>query len=180
MEKLILHFLTRLGFGRGRMFVSCNVLADNLNQVLGNEYSVKAENEDANARTFVLRITDNLEGWDTCLLCSYRISENGYRIITSIVFVSRKKLLKQEQGTITIDQARNMLMSYVNDKDLGDNFHEFLQNYCNSAIEDIEAKYTIIDADGDICTDEDEEMWYDECRDEFIEATFNKIQTGQF
>lgn len=86
MEKLILHFLTRLGFGRGRMFVSCNVLADNLNQVLGNEYSVKTESEDINARTFVLRITDNLEGWDTCLLCGYRISENGYRIITSIVF----------------------------------------------------------------------------------------------
>ena len=86
MEKLILHFLTRLGFGRGRMFVSCNVLADNLNQVLGNEYSVKAESEDADTRTFALRIVDNLEGWDTFLLCTYRISENGYRIITSIKF----------------------------------------------------------------------------------------------
>lgn len=86
MEKLILHFLTRLGFGRGRMFVSCNVLADNLNQVLGNEYSVKAENEDMAMRTFHLGITDNLDGWETHLLCSYRISENGYRIITSIVF----------------------------------------------------------------------------------------------
>lgn len=86
MEKLILHFLTRLGFGRGRMFVSCNVLADNLNQVLGDEYSVKAESEDANTRTFALRIIDNLEGWNTFLLCTYRISENGYRIITSIKF----------------------------------------------------------------------------------------------
>ena len=87
MEKLILHFLTRLGFGCGRMFVSCNVLADNLNQVLGNEYSVKVESEDMKMRTFHLDITDNLEGWETHLLCTYRISENGYRIITSIVFM---------------------------------------------------------------------------------------------
>lgn len=97
MDKLILHFLTRLGFGCGRMFVSCRVLADNLNQVLGNEYSVKVESEDENARTFVLKITDNLEGWSVTLLNTYRLSESGYRIINHICF---------KQETITKGQVK--------------------------------------------------------------------------
>lgn len=85
MEKLLLHILSRLGLTLNRMFVSCDVLADNFKDILGEDYSVQATDENNKTNTFHLNITDKTDGWHTSLLCQYRVGESG-RTITSVVF----------------------------------------------------------------------------------------------
>jgi len=97
-----------------------------------------------------------------------------------IVKESVKRVLNEGGRPITAEQAGQMLMSYADNNEFGDRFYEFAQDLCNRAIQDIESKYTIVDVDGVPYTDEDEEMWYDDYRDDFMKAVFEKIQTGQF
>jgi len=82
--------------------------------------------------------------------------------------------------TIDEKKARQMLMSYVDNADFGDRFYEFAQDLCNKAIKDIESKHSIVDANGEPYTDEDEVMWYDECREDFMKAVFEKVKVGKF
>lgn len=85
-----------------------------------------------------------------------------------------------EKKPIAIEQARQMLMSYIDNNDFWDRFYEFAQDLCNRAIQDIESKYSIVDIEGVPYTEDDSEMWYDDYRDDFMKAVFEKIRTEQF
>lgn len=76
---------------------------------------------------------------------------------------------------LTQEQAGRLLLSYVDSPDLGDRFYEFVQELCNKAIDDIESKHEI--ENNDI---EDDVMWYDDYREDFMKAVFEKIQDGKF
>jgi hypothetical protein len=76
---------------------------------------------------------------------------------------------------LTQEQAGRLLLSYVDNPDLGDRFYEFVQDLCNKAIDDIESKHEI--ENNDI---EDDVMWYDDYREDFMKAVFEKIQDGKF
>ena len=81
---------------------------------------------------------------------------------------------------ITKEQAEKLLLSYFdNNNDLGDKLYEFLQDLCDEAVQKIESKHCIIANDGTPYTENDDVMWYDECRSEFMTAVYEKIQTGQ-
>ena len=84
---------------------------------------------------------------------------------------------------ITKEQARELLMSRINSKDI-DNFlneiYEFAHDQFISATEEINDIYAITDNDGNEYNDEDDEKWYDEYRDDFIKAIFERIQTDFF
>ena len=84
---------------------------------------------------------------------------------------------------ITKEQARELLMSRINSKDV-DNFlneiYEFAHDQFISATEEINDIYAITDNDGNEYNDEDDEKWYDEYRDDFIKAIFERIQTDFF
>ena len=73
------------------------------------------------------------------------------------------------------EQAGRLLLSYVDNPDLGNRFYEFVQDLCNKAIDDIESKHEI--ENNDI---EDDVMWYDDYREDFMKAVFEKIQDGKF
>lgn len=77
--------------------------------------------------------------------------------------------------TLTQEQAGQLLLSYVDNPVLGDRFYEFVQDLCNKAIDDIESKHEI--ENNDI---EDDVMWYDDYREDFMKAVFEKIQDGKF
>jgi hypothetical protein len=77
--------------------------------------------------------------------------------------------------TWTQEQAGQLLLSYVDSPDLGDRFYEFVQDLCNKAIDDIESKHEI--ENNEI---EDDVMWYDDYREDFMKAMFEKIQDGKF
>lgn len=79
---------------------------------------------------------------------------------------------------ITIDAARQKLMSYIENPSFGDRVYEFAQGLCDEAIKDIESKHTIVDMNGVPYTDDDDEMWYDDYRDDFMKAVFERIQSG--
>lgn len=72
-------------------------------------------------------------------------------------------------------QAGQLLLSYADSPDLGDRFYEFVQELCNEAINEIERNYEI--EDNDI---EDDVMWYDDYREDFMKAVFEKIADGKF
>lgn len=76
---------------------------------------------------------------------------------------------------LTQEQAGRLLLSYVDSPDLGDRFYEFVQDLCNKAINDIESKHEI--ENNDI---EDDVMWYDDYREDFMKAVFEKIADGKF
>ena len=84
---------------------------------------------------------------------------------------------------ITKEQARELLMIRINSKDV-DNFlneiYEFAHDQFISATEEINDIYAITDNDGNEYNDEDDEKWYDEYRDDFIKAIFERIQTDFF
>ena len=84
---------------------------------------------------------------------------------------------------ITKEQARELLMSRINSKDV-DNFlneiYGFAHDQFISATEEINDIYAITDNDGNEYNDEDDEKWYDEYRDDFIKAIFERIQTDFF
>lgn len=88
-----------------------------------------------------------------------------------------------QKGTtkpITKEQAEQMLLSHIDNDEFGDRIYELVQDLCNKAVQDIESKYIIIDGDGIPYSDEDDIMWYDECRNEFMKAVFEKVKIGQF
>ena len=83
-----------------------------------------------------------------------------------------------KKQTISIETAKQKLMSYLDNPEFGDWVYEFAQYLCNKAIDDIESKCTVVDVSGVPYTDEDSEAWYDDTRDDFIHGVFEKIQAG--
>lgn len=77
--------------------------------------------------------------------------------------------------TLTQEQAGQLLLSYVDNPNFGDRFYEFVQELCNKAINEIESKHEI--ENNDI---EDDVMWYDDYREDFMKAVIEKIQDGKF
>lgn len=101
--------------------------------------------------------------------------------LKKIVKESVKKVLIENKTTITKHQAGMLLFSYLDNCGLGNRFYEFAQDLCDKAIQEIESKYIIVGSgDGTPYTDEDDEMWYDEYRNDFMTAVFDKIQDGEF
>ena len=81
--------------------------------------------------------------------------------------------------TITQEKAGQLLLSYVENPDFADRFYEFAQELCNREIDKIENEYDIVGEDGTPYTDEDDVMWYDDFREDFLKAVFEKIQSGE-
>ena len=82
--------------------------------------------------------------------------------------------------TISQDVAGQLLVASIENPDFSDRVYEFAQNLCNKEISKIEAQHIIVDADGDPFTEDDGDgqTWYDDYRDEFIKAVFEKITAG--
>ena len=106
-----------------------------------------------------------------------RLNESQLR---KMVSESVKRVLREQKQTISSEQAERMLMSYIERNDFQDRAYEFAQDLCNQAINDIESKYTIVDANGEQWTDDEEIVWYDDIRDDFIKAVFEKLKLGCF
>lgn len=85
-----------------------------------------------------------------------------------------------DKKEIDVNVARKILMTYVDSWDLGDRFYGFVMDFCNYAIQKIESQYTIVGLDGTPYTDDDDETWYDDYRFDFMDAVFEKIQSGDF
>ena len=81
---------------------------------------------------------------------------------------------------ITREQAGQMLIAAVENDNFGDKFYEFAQSLCNDAIQDIESKHTIVDIDGVPYSDDDDDAWYDDFREDFMKAVFEKVKSGEF
>ena len=77
---------------------------------------------------------------------------------------------------LSINQAEQLLLSQVERNDFADRVYEFAQELCENAIKKIESKYIITDNDGCPYTDNDGVMWYDECRDDFMKAVFERLE----
>lgn len=73
-------------------------------------------------------------------------------------------------NTISMSEAGNKLMACVDMPDFKDRVYEFAQDLCEKAINAIENQYDIDTTDCD-----ENEMWYDEYRDDFIKAIFEKL-----
>lgn len=80
--------------------------------------------------------------------------------------------------TITVDQAGQMLLSYIERRDFADRYYEFAQELCENAIREIESKYSIVSIFGEPYTSDDDEMWYDEYRNDFMKAAFERLESG--
>lgn len=78
---------------------------------------------------------------------------------------------------LSINQAEQLLLSQVERNDFADRVYEFAQELCENAIKKIESKYIITDNDGCPYTDSDGVMCYDECRDDFMKAVFERLET---
>ena len=85
-----------------------------------------------------------------------------------------------EKKIISQEQAQQELIQAVEKIELGDRLYELIQDLCNKSIQDIESRCTIVDVDGVPYDDTDDVMWYDDCREDFMKAVFEKIQTGLF
>ena len=83
--------------------------------------------------------------------------------------------------TISQDVAGRFLVASIDDPGFSDRVYEFAQNLCNEEIKKIEAQHIIVDADGEPFNEDDGDgqMWYDDYRDEFIKAVFEKITAGE-
>lgn len=84
------------------------------------------------------------------------------------------------EKTIVLQQAGHLLLSYIERNDFGDRIYEFAQDFCEEVIRKIESEYKIVDIDGNPYTGDDGEMWYDEYRDDFIKAVFERVAEGKF
>ena len=73
-----------------------------------------------------------------------------------------------------------MLLASVNVYGFDDRVYEFAQNLCNDTIKEIESKHKIVDVDGIPFNEDDGDgvMWYDEYRDDFILAVYEKIKSS--
>lgn len=76
---------------------------------------------------------------------------------------------------LTKEQAREILISSIDNLDIQDKLYELAQDLCYKAIKNVEDKYIIISNDNIPYTNEDDEKWYDDYREEFQEVVFEKI-----
>lgn len=96
--------------------------------------------------------------------------------LKKIVSESVRKMMKENmKQTITSDQAGSLLLKGVDDGNFEDRIYEFAMDLCDARINAIEAKYDIVGYDGEPYTDEDDVAWYDEYRDEFVRAVFERL-----
>lgn len=85
-----------------------------------------------------------------------------------------------KRKVITQERAGEKLLSLIDKSELGDRVYELAQELCDEAIVKIEKEYTIVDVDNVPFTEDDDEMWYDLYRDEFVSAVFEIIVEGEF
>lgn len=85
-----------------------------------------------------------------------------------------------KRKVITQERAGEKLLSLIDKSELGDRVYELAQELCDEAIAKIEKEYTIVDVDNVPFTEDDDEMWYDLYRDEFVSAVFEIIVEGEF
>jgi len=78
--------------------------------------------------------------------------------------------------TISQNQAGALLLRTVDSVDFKDLFYNFVMELCNNRIHAIESKYNIVGNDGSPYTDEEDVCWYDEYRDDFLKAVFERIK----
>ena len=72
-----------------------------------------------------------------------------------------------------------MLLSPIDSADFNDRLYEFAQDLCDKTIKEIESRYEIVDDNGEPFSNEDEEMWYDEFREEFKSSVLNKVRVKE-
>ena len=97
--------------------------------------------------------------------------------LRKIVAESVKKVLKEEgKQTISQDQAGILLLKSVDNNDFEDRIYEFAMELCDARIHAIESKYNIVGYDGLPYTDEEDICWYDDYRDDFLKAVFERIK----
>ena len=82
----------------------------------------------------------------------------------------------EKKETINVGQAGSLLLKGVDDGDFEDRIYEFAMDLCNARISAIESEYNIVGHDGEPYTDEDDVCWYDEYRDGFLKAVFERIR----
>lgn len=86
-----------------------------------------------------------------------------------------------KRKVITQERAGEKLLSLIDKSEVGDRVYELAQELCDEAIAKIEKEYTIVgNADYIPFTEDDDEMWYDLYRDEFVSAVFEIIAEGKF
>lgn len=96
--------------------------------------------------------------------------------LKKIVAESVRKVMKENmKQTITVDQAGSLLLDGVEDGNFEDRLYEFAMDLCNARISEIESQYNIVGYDGEPYTDEDDVYWYDEYRNDFLKAVFERI-----
>ena len=93
---------------------------------------------------------------------------------------SVEQMVKEGKQELYVEKAGKLLMSYIEKGDFADRVYEFAQDLCNSAINDIEKNYNIVGINGEPYTDDDDEMWYDEYREDFMQAVFEKLLNGNW
>lgn len=85
-----------------------------------------------------------------------------------------------KRKVITQERAGEKLLSLIDKSEVDDRVYELAQELCDEAIVKIEKEYTIVDVDNVPFTEDDDEMWYDLYRDEFVSAVFEIIVEGEF
>lgn len=78
--------------------------------------------------------------------------------------------------TINQNQAGALLLESVDSNDFEDRIYNFAMELCNDRINTIESRYNIVGDDGTPYTDEEDVCWYDEYRDDFLKAVFERIK----
>ena len=78
--------------------------------------------------------------------------------------------------TINQNQAGALLLESVDSNDFEDRIYNFAMELCDDRINTIESKYNIVGNDGSPYTDEENVCWYDEYRDDFLKAVFERIK----
>lgn len=78
---------------------------------------------------------------------------------------------------ITVDEAGEQLLSFIESPEFLDALYDFSMDMCDKQIQKIEKENTIVGYNGEPYCEEDDIMWYDEHRANFLQDIFQRLNT---